>query len=99
MAAWSEARTEQLYTVIDAHPGFYRGQAQPAHRSRMNVTFHLPDAPLTERFLRQSHAEGLFALKGHAILGGIRASLYNAMPFAGAEALGQFMAHFAKTHG
>jgi phosphoserine aminotransferase len=65
----------------------------------MNVTFHLPTPELLARFLKDGGAAGLYALKGHARLGGVRASLYNAMPMEGAEALACFMEEFQRKHG
>ena len=71
-----------LYDAID-RSGFYRGAADPASRSLMNVTFRLPDDELEQRFLQQAAAAGLAGLKGHRSVGGIRASIYNAFPEAG----------------
>ncbi|MFB0952929.1 MAG: phosphoserine transaminase, partial [Aeromonadaceae bacterium] len=68
-------------------------------RSRMNVPFQLKDAALDADFLSQSKAANLMALKGHRIVGGMRASLYNAMPLEGVKALVAFMERFAKQHG
>ncbi|KAG1530485.1 hypothetical protein G6F50_017286 [Rhizopus delemar] len=65
----------------------------------MNIPFFLPDADLDARFVAEAKAAGLLALKGHKVVGGIRASLYNAMPLAGAEALVAFMADFQQRHG
>lgn len=97
-----EARNEQkarcLYDVIDASE-FYAGAARPEHRSAMNVTFHLPSPELTALFVGEAHASGLFALGGHRLVGGVRASLYNAMPHQGAQALAAFMQHFEESHG
>ena len=88
-----------VYQAIDSSGGFYRNEVVPAVRSRMNVPFFLPDATLTERFVAESTAAGLISLKGHKALGGIRASLYNAMPVAGAQALAGFMHDFQQRHG
>lgn len=98
IAAANEEKARVLYDLIDATP-FYRGLAQPGSRSRMNVTFRCPTAELDERFAREAEAAGLIGLKGHRTAGGLRASLYNAMPRAGAEALASFMAEFARTRG
>jgi phosphoserine aminotransferase len=65
----------------------------------MNVPFTLADTALDALFLEQSHAAGLLALKGHKEVGGMRASIYNAMPYEGVEALVDFMAEFERTHG
>ncbi len=88
-----------LYRVIDESNGFYRGHARPADRSLMNVTFRLPDADLEAQFLRQAKEHQLHALKGHRSVGGIRASIYNAMPPEGVDRLSSFMQEFAAQHG
>jgi phosphoserine aminotransferase len=87
-----------LYQALDAG-GFYRGVAQPEHRSLMNVTFRLPSEDLEQRFVTEAEAAGLYALAGHRNVGGIRASIYNPMPLAGVEALAQFMAEFERRNG
>ena len=94
----SLARSAQLYQAIDASAGFYRCPVQPAHRSRMNVCFTLADSALTPRFLAQAAQRGLANLKGHLMLGGIRASLYNALPDEAVDALTAFMSEFAQEH-
>ena len=94
----NQAKAACLYEVIDAS-GFYRGFADPACRSTMNVTFHLPSPDLEKRFVAAALAEGLYALEGHRAVGGLRASLYNPMPLAGAEALAIFMTEFERKHG
>ena len=94
----NRAKAACLYEVIDAS-AFYRGFADQACRSTMNVTFHLPSAELEQRFIAAALAEGLYALEGHRAIGGVRASLYNPMPLAGAEALAGFMREFERTHG
>jgi phosphoserine aminotransferase len=88
-----------LYAAIDGSGGFYRNQVDPGARSRMNVPFSLPDAALDAGFLDGARAAGLIGLKGHRALGGMRASLYNAMPEAGVRALVDFMGEFARRHG
>ena len=92
----ARARAQPLYECIDA-AGPYRNAIAPRARSVMNVCFQLPDAALEERFLRRAAAQGLAGLRGHPAAGGVRASLYNAMPEAGADALLQFMREFART--
>jgi phosphoserine aminotransferase len=87
-----------LYDCLDKSQ-FYRGIAQREHRSVMNVTFLLPSEELTERFVKEANKQGLYALKGYRSVGGIRASLYNAMPVEGAEALVAFMKEFERTAG
>ncbi|MDG2526613.1 3-phosphoserine/phosphohydroxythreonine transaminase [Stenotrophomonas sp. HITSZ_GD] len=88
-----------LYGAIDGSGGYYRNEVVPAVRSRMNIPFFLPDERLDALFVSESKAAGLLALKGHKAVGGIRASLYNAMPVAGAQALVDFMHDFRQRHG
>ncbi|USJ00913.1 3-phosphoserine/phosphohydroxythreonine transaminase [Xanthomonas prunicola] len=88
-----------VYGAIDGSGGFYRNLINPAVRSRMNIPFFLPDERLDTLFVSESKAAGLLALKGHKAVGGIRASLYNAMPVAGAQALATFMRDFQQRHG
>ena len=88
-----------LYDAIDGSGGFYRGHAAPEARSLMNVTFRLPDEDLEATFVRDAAAEGLAELRGHRSVGGIRASIYNAMPIEGVEALVAFMDAFATARG
>ena len=88
-----------LYSVIDGSGGFYRNEVAPAVRSRMNVPFFLHDDALDKPFLEEAKAAGLISLKGHRALGGMRASLYNAMPEAGVQALVRFMDDFRQRHG
>ena len=87
-----------LYEAVDQSDGFYSGHAEPASRSIMNVTFRLPDATLEGQFLKQAESRGLTALKGHRSVGGCRASIYNAMPREGVEALRDFMLEFRHQH-
>ena len=93
------AKAACVYAAIDASGGFYRNEVAVAARSRMNIPFFLPSAELDARFVAEAKAAGLLALKGHKAVGGIRASLYNAMPLAGAEALVAFMAEFQRRNG
>ena len=88
-----------LYTTIDGSGGFYRNEVDHAVRSRMNVPFFLHDATLDKLFLDEAKSAGLISLKGHRALGGMRASIYNAMPEAGVVALAQFMRDFQQRHG
>lgn len=92
-------KSELLYTAIDGSGGFYRNTVALDARSRMNVVFSLHDDALDKRFLDEARKAGLISLKGHRVLGGIRASIYNAMPVAGAQALADFMADFQKRNG
>ncbi len=94
MAERNRAKAAILYDAIDASGGFYRGHARSDCRSSMNVTFRLPSEELEQTFLEQAGQRQLVSLAGHRSVGGIRASIYNAMPRAGVEALGQFMREF-----
>ncbi len=96
--AQNESKAAMLYTVIDASDGFYRGHAQPDCRSRMNVTFNLPNEDLQAQFIADAAKNDLRTLKGHRSVGGIRASIYNAMPVAGVTALRDFMTDFRSKH-
>ncbi len=93
------AKAQSLYACIDQSNGFYRNDVAAADRSRMNVPFFLADDALNAKFLEQSAEAGLAGLKGHKALGGMRASIYNAMPLAGVKALTSFMRDFATRHG
>jgi phosphoserine aminotransferase len=93
------AKAALVYAAIDASGGFYRNDVAVSARSRMNIPFFLPSTELDARFVADAKAAGLLALKGHKAVGGIRASLYNAIPVAGAEALVAFMADFQQRHG
>jgi phosphoserine aminotransferase len=88
-----------LYGAIDDSGGFYRNEVEPAVRSRMNVPFFLHDDALDKPFLSEAREAGLISLKGHRALGGMRASIYNAMPEAGVQALADFMRGFQQRHG
>lgn len=87
-----------LYSAIDS-TDFYRGHAEPASRSRMNVSFNLPTPELEARFIAEAAAQGLDGLKGHRSIGGCRASIYNAFPREGVVKLVEFMEDFARVHG
>ncbi len=89
-------KSSMIYQTLDSCEGFYQPHALPADRSAMNVTFFLNDPSLNECFLQEAGQRGLYSLKGHAVMGGMRASLYNAMPLAGAEKLAEFLVDFAK---
>ena len=88
-----------VYKTIDESGGFYRGHARPAARSIMNIPFRLPSVELEEAFASQSKKNGLIGLKGHRSVGGMRASLYNAVDISASEALTAFMRDFQKQHG
>jgi phosphoserine aminotransferase len=98
VAARNGEKAALLYKAIDDSGGFYRGHAQPHSRSRMNVTFHLPNEELTARFVNEASGEELKGLKGHQALGGIRVSLYNAVTVEAVRALADFMAAFRKRY-
>jgi len=97
IAAVNRAKADALYAAIDAS-SFYRNSVAPNARSRMNVTFTLADPALDARFLEHADAAGLKNLKGHRVVGGMRASLYNSMPLAGVRALIDFMRDFEARH-
>ncbi len=88
-----------LYQTIDQSGGFYRNNIQADARSRMNVVFFTPNKELDALFVTEAEQVGLKALKGHAAFGGLRASMYNAMPLAGAQALARMMVDFQKRYG
>jgi phosphoserine aminotransferase len=87
-----------LYSRID-ESGFYNNNVRQDYRSKMNVTFKLRDESLNDSFLKQAEENGLVALKGHRSVGGMRASIYNAMPISGAQALVDFMKEFERKNG
>ncbi|RZV46718.1 MAG: 3-phosphoserine/phosphohydroxythreonine transaminase [Acidimicrobiia bacterium] len=94
MEAAAGARADLIYGAIDDSDGYYRSPVDPAARSLMNVVFRLPDEDSEARFISEAKAHQLLSLKGHRSVGGIRASLYNAMPMSGVEALASFMDSF-----
>src|SRR5262245_18543196 len=98
IGAVNERKARKLYDEID-RTGFYRGTAHTACRSMMNVTFRLPTEELENAFVKESTAAGLDGLKGHRSVGGMRASIYNAFPESGIDALVQFMKEFERVRG
>jgi len=94
----NNAKAALLYDYLNSS-GFYHCPVAKDSRSRMNVPFTLKDASLDEEFLKQSKARGLAQLKGHRLLGGMRASIYNPMPLEGVQALVDFMREFEQKHG
>jgi phosphoserine aminotransferase len=98
IGAVNQRKADKLYAEID-RSGFYRGTADKASRSRMNITFRLPSEDLEKTFVKESTAAGLDGLKGHRSVGGMRASIYNAFPEAGIDALVAFMQEFEKKNG
>jgi phosphoserine aminotransferase len=99
MAEINRRKSEKLYAFIDASGGFYKNPVEKHSRSWMNVPFTLKDAALDEIFLKGTKAAGLVQLKGHRSVGGMRASIYNAMPEAGIDALIHYMQDFMKKQG
>jgi phosphoserine aminotransferase len=87
-----------LYDAIDASDGYYKGTVVPEDRSLMNVTYRLPNEQLEEKFVKEASAKGMSGIKGHRSVGGIRASIYNAFPQKGVEALVTFMEDFKKNN-
>jgi phosphoserine aminotransferase len=94
----NRAKAALLYDLIDSG-GLYSNPVAPGDRSLMNIPFRLADEALDEVFLKQAKAAGLIQLKGHRSVGGMRASIYNAMPVAGVEALASFMREFERANG
>ena len=94
----NDAKSEAIYEIID-NSEFYTSPVDPSSRSRMNVVFRLPSEELEAEFVKQAAANGLKSLKGHRSVGGIRASIYNAMPMKGIEALLDFMNEFERKNG
>jgi phosphoserine aminotransferase len=99
MEARNRRKAGLVYAAIDGSGGFYRGHAAPASRSLMNVTFRLPDEALEKEFVAESLAAGMVGLAGHRSVGGIRASLYNALEEESCAALASFMSEFLRKNG
>jgi phosphoserine aminotransferase len=93
----NQAKADLLYDYIDASD-FYHSPVAKANRSRMNVPFTLSNSSLDTSFLDAAQQQGLLQLKGHKLVGGMRASIYNAMPIQGVQTLVAFMQEFANTH-
>ncbi|KAJ2394001.1 Phosphoserine transaminase [Coemansia sp. RSA 2559] len=93
-----EARASHVYSMIDAHPDFFIGPVDKKYRSAMNLVFNLPTPELESQFITEAAKRNMIQLKGHRIIGGIRASLYNAMPMEGVEAFVGFMKEFYREH-
>jgi phosphoserine aminotransferase len=94
----NDEKARKIYDVIDA-TGFYRGTALKEFRSNMNVTWRLPTEELEAQFIKEAAALGMSSLKGHRSVGGVRASIYNAFPMEGVDALVDFMKEFEKKNG
>lgn len=99
MAERNARKAGRVYAAIDSSGGFYRGHAERASRSQMNITFRLPDEELERQFVREAQAAELIGLAGHRSVGGIRASCYNALEDASCIALAAFMDEFARNNG
>lgn len=99
MAGINKRKADKLYSCIDGSGGFYSNPVDPPCRSWMNVPFTLVDSRLDETFLKEAQAANLLQLKGHRAVGGMRASIYNAMPEEGVDTLVQFMQQFAQKNG
>ncbi|MGC4003802.1 MAG: 3-phosphoserine/phosphohydroxythreonine transaminase [Pirellulales bacterium] len=97
MEALNQEKSKLLYDLLDGE--FYKGHAQPEVRSTMNVTFKLPNEDLEKSFIKGAESEQLFELKGHRSVGGMRASIYNAMPIEGVRKLRDYMVDFRKKNG
>lgn len=98
-AKQNQRKAEKLYGFIDRHNEFYINSVHPNSRSIMNIPFNLTKVELTDQFLQSATDAGLTNLKGHRLAGGVRASIYNAMPEEGVDTLIDFMQHFAKKYG
>lgn len=98
MAKKNSAKAKILYDVIDESDGFYKGHAEKDSRSFMNVTFRLPNEELEKKFVAEALEKNLSGVKGHRSVGGMRASIYNAMPIEGVETLADFMKNFLKNN-
>jgi phosphoserine aminotransferase len=98
MEQHNKAKADRLYQAIE-QSSLYSNPVKQEFRSRMNVPFVLADAELDKEFLSLAAKAGLSSLKGHRSVGGMRASIYNAMPDAGVNALIDFMVEFEKNHG
>lgn len=99
MAERNREKAKYIYDAIDNSNGFYRGHARKECRSMMNVTFRLPSEELEAAFVSEAKKAGLIGIKGHRSVGGMRASIYNAMPLEGCKRLAELMADFAKKNG
>ncbi len=99
IAKRNAAKSAWVYKAIDESGGFYRGHAVPECRSVMNIPFRLPSEELEELFAKESKSAGMIGLKGHRSVGGMRASLYNAIEIEEAQVLYDFMKEFQKKHG
>jgi phosphoserine aminotransferase len=95
----NEAKAGLVYSVMEKNPDFFHCPVDPSCRSSMNIVFRLPDEDLEASFIKQATAAGMVGLKGHRSVGGIRISLYNALPMDSARTVAGFMESFAADHG
>jgi len=95
---FNATKKDRIYQVMDNDPDFFRGTVEPDSRSWMNITMRLPSEDLEKKFIAEAKTAGLVGLKGHRSVGGIRVSLYNAMPLEGAEKVASFMEAFRKAN-
>ncbi len=95
----NQKKASLIYDAIDGSDGFYIGHAQKDSRSLMNVTFNIKDRDLEEKFIKEAESADMIGLKGHRSVGGIRASIYNAMSVEGVERLVELMEDFRKRYG
>ncbi len=99
MQTRNQQKAGLVYNAIDQSGGFYKGHAQPANRSLMNITFRLPTESLEDQFASEAKKNNLIGLKGHRSVGGMRASTYNAVEMESVQALVQFMQEFQRKNG
>ncbi|OEF96039.1 3-phosphoserine/phosphohydroxythreonine transaminase [Desulfuribacillus alkaliarsenatis] len=98
MEKHNDEKASYIYQAIDSSSGFYKGHSQPEFRSTMNVTFTIANSELESKFIAEAAGKGLIGVKGHRSVGGMRTSIYNAMPKEGCLALAEFMAEFQKNN-
>jgi phosphoserine aminotransferase len=99
MEQHNQQKAQRIYSAIEENSGFYSSPVAADSRSLMNIVFRLPGEELEKQFISEAAAAGMIGLKGHRSVGGIRASLYNAMSLEGCQALASFMNEFVKKHG
>lgn len=99
MEKQNDEKAALLYDMVDRHAGFYEGHAIKAHRPTQNITFRLPSQALTDRFVEEALENRMYGVRGHKVVGGIRLSIYNAMPMQGVLAAADFMNDFARRNG
>jgi phosphoserine aminotransferase len=95
----NEKKAKMIYDAIDSSSGFYKGHAKPDSRSLMNITFTMSSEDIEKKLIKEAEKNGMLGLKGHRSVGGLRASIYNAMPAEGCQTLANFMKDFIKSNG